>query len=587
LTEEINMNNKSHLTVQEATYELLRRLGLTTIFGNPGSTEEPFLKNYPSDFHYVLALQEASAVAMADGYAQATKKPVLVNLHTSVGTGNGMGNLIGAYMNKTPLIILSGQQTREMLVGETYLTNVEETTLPKPWVKWSYQPARAEDVPAAIMRAYAVALQPPAGPVFLSVPLDDWDKPALGSAVARTVSTRVAPDPKRLNTFADKIRTARNPVLIYGPDLEKAGGWDIGISFAEKLQAPVVLSPFADKLRTARNPVLIYGPDLEKAGGWDIGISFAEKLQAPVVLSPFADRVSFPVTHPQFQGSLPPAIGPLCERLRGFDLAIVIGAQVFRYYPYVAGSYLPDETELLQITSDPNEAATAFVGDSILGDPQLALEALIDLVPKSPQREWPPLRLPPFKVSSGAGPLFANEAFSTLAESRPAETILVAESTSNQTELLTTWPITTPGSYFSFASGGLGWGAPAAVGIALALNAQGVKRPVVAVIGDGAFQYSIQCLYTAAQHKLPVVFVVPRNGEYGVLKDFAVLEESPNVPGLDLPGLDIPYLAAGFGCHAVVAKSKSELNQAFVAALGANGPTVITVPIEPEVRALA
>ena len=538
------MNNKSRLTVQEATYELLRRLGLTTIFGNPGSTEEPFLKNYPSDFQYVLALQEASAVAMADGYAQATKRPVLVNLHTSVGTGNSMGNLIGAYMNKTPLIILSGQQTREMLVGETYLTNVEETTLPKPWVKWSYQPARAEDVPAAIMRAYAIAMQPPAGPVFLSVPLDDWDKPALGSAVARSVSTRVAPDPQRLKTFADKIRTARNPVLIYGPDLEKAGGWDIGVRFAEKLQAPVVLSPFTD-------------------------------------------RVSFPVTHPQFHGTLPPAIGPLCARLRGFDLAIVIGAQVFRYYPYVAGSYLPDETELLQITADPNEAATAFVGDSILGDPQLALEALIDLVPKNSPREWPPLRLPPFKVSSGADALFANEAFSTLAESRPADTVLVAETTSNQTELLTTWPITTSGSYYSFASGGLGWGAPAAVGIALALRTEGVERPVVAVIGDGAFQYSIQCLYTAAQHKLPVVFVVPRNGEYGVLKDFAVLEESPNVPGLNLPGLDIPYIAAGFGCQAVVAKSKTELNKAFVAALGADQPTVITVPIEPEIRPLA
>lgn len=538
------MNEQSRLTVQEATYELLRRLGLTTIFGNPGSTEEPFLKNFPPDFQYVLALQEASAVAMADGYAQATKKPVLVNLHTSVGTGNGMGNIIGAYMNKTPLIILSGQQTREMLVGETYLTNVEETTLPKPWVKWSYQPARAEDVPAAIMRAYAAALQPSAGPVFLSVPLDDWDKPALGSAVVRTVSTRVAPDPERLKTFADKICSARNPLLVYGPDLEKAGGWDIGIKFAEKLQAPVVLSPFTD-------------------------------------------RVSFPVTHPQFQGSLPPAIGPLCERLRGFDLAIVVGAQVFRYYPYVAGSYLPDGTELLQITSDPNEAATAFVGDSVLGDPQLALDALIDFVPNNPLREWPPLRLPPLKVSSGADPLFANEAFSTLAESRPDDTILVAESTSNQTELLTTWPITSSESYYSFASGGLGWGAPAAVGIALALKTQGVKRPVVAVIGDGAFQYSIQCLYTAVQHKLPVVFVVPRNGEYGVLKDFAILEESPNVPGLDLPGLDIPYSAAGFGCQAVVAKSKTELNKAFLAALGADRPTVITVPIEPESRPLA
>jgi benzoylformate decarboxylase len=542
-TTTLKASNHPFFSVQEATYDLLRRLGLTTIFGNLGSTELPFLKNFPSDFQYILALQEASAVAMADAYAQATGKPALVNLHTFAGIGNGMGNIPGAYMNKSPLIILGGQQTREMLVGDVYLTNVDETTLPKPWVKWSYQPVRAEDVPAAVMRAYAIALQPPAGPVFLSVPLDDWDKPALGSAVVRTVSTRVAPDPERVKIFADKIAGARNPVLIYGPGLEKAGGWDVGVRLAEKLQAPVLFSPFTE-------------------------------------------RISFPVTHQQFQGSLPPAIGPASDRLRGFDLAIVVGAQVFRYYPYVAGSYLPDGTELLQITSDPTEAETAFVGDSMLGDPQLALEALIDLVPENTKRDWPSSPRPPLKVSSD-GVLYADEAFATLAESRPADAILVTESTSNVTELLNAWGITAPGSYYSFASGGLGWGAPAAVGVALALKAQGVKRPVVAVIGDGAFQYSIQCLYTAAQHNLPVVFVVVRNGEYGVLKDFAVLEHAPKAPGMDLPGLDIPSSAKGFGCRAIVAKSKTEVRDAFVAALGADSPTVITVPVKPEIRPLA
>ena len=223
----------------------------------------------------------------------------------------------------------------------------------------------------------------------------------------------------------------------------------------------------------------------------------------------------------------------------------------------------------------------------MLGDPQLALEALIDLVPVNPKREWPSSRRPPLKVSSDGDVLYADEAFSALAESRPADTILVTETTSNVTELLNTWAITAPGSYYSFAGGGLGWGAPAAVGVALAAKTQGVRRPVVAVIGDGAFQYSIQCLYTAAQHKLPVVFVVVRNGEYGVLKDFAVLEEAPNAPGLDLPRLDIPAIAKGFGCQAVVAKSKAEVREAFVAALGADSPTVITIPVKPEIRPLA
>src|ERR1700758_2736283 len=224
-----------HLTVQQATYNLLRKLGLTIIFGNPGSTEEPFLKNFPKDFEYVLGLQEASVVAMADGFSQATKRPVLVNLHSSAGTGNGMCNIMTAFQNKTPLIITAGQQTREMILGDAYLTNRDETTLPRPWVKWAYQPVRAQDVPGAIMRAYAVALTPPAGPVFVSIPLDDWDQPALGEAVVRTVSSRYSPDPQRVAHFAERIQKSKNPVLLYGPEIDRAGGWDAAVKFAERL----------------------------------------------------------------------------------------------------------------------------------------------------------------------------------------------------------------------------------------------------------------------------------------------------------------------------------------------------------------
>jgi benzoylformate decarboxylase len=182
------MTKDKALTVWDATYDLLRALMLTTVFGNPGSTEQPFLKNFPADFQYILGLQEASVVAMADGFAQATRHPALVNLHTSDGTGNGMGTIMTAFLNKTPLIITAGQQTREMLLCEPMLTNRDETMLPRPYVKWAYQPARAQDVPGAIMRAYALALQPSAGPVYVSIPLDDWDQPALGPAVVRTVS---------------------------------------------------------------------------------------------------------------------------------------------------------------------------------------------------------------------------------------------------------------------------------------------------------------------------------------------------------------------------------------------------------------
>jgi benzoylformate decarboxylase len=182
-------------TVRDVTFELLRRLELTTIVGNPGSTEETFLKNFPDDFTYILALQEASVVGIADGLSQGLRKPVVVNVHTGAGMGNAMGCILTAYVNKTPLIITAGQQTRDMLLIEPFLTDVEATTWPKPWIKWSYEPSRAEDVPGAFMRAYATAIQQPTGPVFLSLPLDDWDQEIENRDVFRTTSTRTAPDP--------------------------------------------------------------------------------------------------------------------------------------------------------------------------------------------------------------------------------------------------------------------------------------------------------------------------------------------------------------------------------------------------------
>ena len=202
-------------SVHEVTYDLLRELGLTTVFGNPGSTEETFLKNFPDDFTYVLGLQEASVVAMADGFAQSTGKPALVNVHTAAGMGNAMGNLVAAAKGNTPLIVTAGQQTREMALCEPYLTNKDETVFPQPWVKWAYEPKRAEDVPAAFMRAYTVALQPPAGPVFLSIPLDDWEKPALGPAVIRTASIASAlmlPGSR----FRRAINAAKRPAWCLG-----------------------------------------------------------------------------------------------------------------------------------------------------------------------------------------------------------------------------------------------------------------------------------------------------------------------------------------------------------------------------------
>jgi benzoylformate decarboxylase len=527
-------------TVHEVTYDLLRELELTTVFGNPGSTEQTFLKNFPDDFTYVLGLQEASVLAMADGFAQSTGKPALVNVHTAAGMGNAMGSLVAAYKGNIPLIVTAGQQTREMVLCEPYLTNKDETVLPLPWVKWAYQPARAEDVPAAFMRAYAVAVQPPAGPVFLSIPLDDWEKPALGPAVVRTVSHRLSPDAQRLREFADRINRSQKPIVVFGPELDRSGAWDAGVAFAEKVGAPV------------------YG-------------------------GPLPDRASFPEDHPLFQGVLPMTIAGVTDAMRGHDLVIVVGAQVFRYYPYVAGEYLPEGTELLQITTDPGLAGAAPVGDSLLGDCLLALEQIVGMIETRTDRPVPPAPVRPSAVDAeDTAPLTTEAVWSTLRTVKPADSPVVTESTSTIAQQLRWLPTTRSGGFFATASGGIGWGVPAAVGVALGDRARGVKRTVVATIGDGSFQYSVQAIWTAAQHRLPLVYVVMRNGEYSILKSFAELEKTPGVPGLDLPGLDIASIATGFGCRAINVDSTEKLAHEFTAALTADRPTVIVVPTKPQ-----
>src|SRR5439155_6625973 len=165
------------LTVRDAVFRLLRAFGMTHVFGNPGSTELPLFIDFPEDFHYVLGLQESVVVGMADGYAQATYNAAFVNLHSAAGVGHAMGNIFTAFRNRTPLVITAGQQARSILPFEPFLFSAQATELPKPYVKWSCEPARAEDVPRAIARAYYLAMQPPRGPVLVSIPADDWAKP--------------------------------------------------------------------------------------------------------------------------------------------------------------------------------------------------------------------------------------------------------------------------------------------------------------------------------------------------------------------------------------------------------------------------
>src|SRR5689334_19863660 len=234
------------VTVREAVFDLLRSFGLTTVFGNPGSTELPMFRDFPADFRYVLALQESLAVGMADGFAQATRNAALVNLHSAVGVGHSLGNLFTAYRNQTPLVITAGQQARSILPFEPFLFASQATEFPKPYVKWSCEPARAEDVPAAIARAYYIAMQAPRGPTFVSIPVDDWDR-RCSRIEPREVSRSVRGDPSMLADAAEAMSRAMRPVIVVGAAVARDDAWDEVIALAEKHQAPVWASPMSGR----------------------------------------------------------------------------------------------------------------------------------------------------------------------------------------------------------------------------------------------------------------------------------------------------------------------------------------------------
>jgi benzoylformate decarboxylase len=524
-------------TVRDATFELFRAHGMTTIFGNPGSTELPMLADFPEDFRYFLGLQELVVMGMADGYAQAAGKVTHVNLHTAPGVGNAVGGIYNAQANKAPLLITAGQQVRPQITIEANLTNRDAVVGPQPYVKWSHEPTRAQDVPGALARAIHHASIPPRGPAFVSIPMDDWDAEAdadrAARATDRSVVGRTLADPYALELLAVRLSNARNPVLIAGPDIDASGGWDAAIALAERQRLPVWATP-----------------------------------------APGGGRIGFPEAHQQFVGVLPPAIGPLSETLKEHDLILVVGSSVFPYYPYIPGPLLPEGASLVALTSDPSEAARAPMGDAIIGDVAHALSRLSELAGQS--ERTPPEPRPEPGEPPHADPLSGSEAMAALADVWPEDGIAVLESPSSTIALRNRLRLSKPGSYFFGASGGLGFGISAGVGVQIAQPG----RPVVCVLGEGSAQYGITALWSAVTYKVPVTFLVLRNQEYMILKWFASLEQVAGAPGLDLPGLDVAAVASAYSMPARTVSGREELTETLREEIAAqDGPRLVQVDV--------
>jgi benzoylformate decarboxylase len=527
-------------SVREATFELLRRHGMTAMFGNPGSTELPMLQDFPEDFTYFLGLQEAVAVGMADGFAQASGRPAHVNLHTAPGVGNGMGAIFNAQANHAPLLVTAGQQARELVTLQANLTNRDATRMPHPLVKHSFEPPRAEDVPLALARAIHLASLPPRGPAFVSVPMDDWnaevDDSYVKHAIARTVTGWSAPDDTEIVTLAGRLAGASNPVMIAGPDIDASRAWDAAVAFAERARLPVFAVP-----------------------------------------APGGGRIGFPESHELFRGVLPPAIGPVSETLAGYDLILVVGSSVFPYYPNIPGELLPTGAELVQITSDPDEATRAPMGDAIVADVKLALEALFAAI-EEPEREPAGAPLPDPVPGDPGDPLTPTELLHGLRSVFPDDGIVVLEAPSATLALRNQMRLSSPGSYYFGAGGGLGFGLAAAVGVQLAQP----ERPVVCVVGEGSAQYAITALWSAAAYDVPLTVLVLRNSEYAILKWFSMVEGVERAPGLDLPELSCVGVARGYGVEASeVTGGREDATEALRTAIASEKPTLVEVPVAP------
>jgi benzoylformate decarboxylase len=517
-------------TVREVTYNLLRELGMTKIFGNPGSSELPFLKDMPPDFQYVLALHERSAAGMALGYALGRNQAAFVNLHSIASAGNGLSALVDAMAGHAPLVVTTGQQDRRQLMGEPFLIS-RAAEVVKPYVKWSCEPLRAEDVPAAIARGYYLAMQPPRGPVFISIPMDDWNK-SCDPVAARKVTHTVMPDPTALDEVVAAIDSSKKLALIAGAQIEEDGA-----------NAAV--------------------------------IALAEKLNADVYSEPIASRWSFPRGHRLLRGGLLPARKPLADQLKAYDTVVVLGAPVFLYYAFVPGDPISPGTRLFQITNSPLDASVALAGSSIVGDLKAAAEYLHGRV-KPASREVTARVKPP--VPAVEQPMTCAYLFHTLNKLLPPDAIISEECPSSKGDFDRYIELNEPGSFYSVRTGILGFAVPAAVGLQMAHP----KRRVVCTVGDGSLQYSIQALWSAVQSKAPVIFVVVANGNYSALKGFRDFTKvGNNVPGIDIPGIDSVKLAQGYGMRAQAVDRAEDLEPALKSAFAANEPCLINVKVQP------
>ena len=548
-------------TGRDVLFEVLESEGVDHIFGNPGTTELPLmdalaLRDRPE---YVLALQEATAVGMADGYAQATGRPAFLNLHTSAGLGNAIGNLTNAHANGVGLVVTAGQQDRRHLAHDPMLSG-DLVGLARPVSKWAEEVRSVDDLGIVLRRAFRDAGTPPRAPVFVSLPMD----------------------------LLDDATEAATPPVSAVDHASVAGGLD-------HLAALLMETPPGKLCLVAADEVH------DSPGGLEALVALAEELGAPVFGSPLHGRLVFPPAHPLWQGALPPFASMIASRLEPFDRAMLIGGQAFRVYPYTPGSPLPGSTELLHLSPDVSQIGRAHPATlGVVGDPGASLRVLRELVASSQTEERKRLAADSLRQSAtrrradidalestardrySDAPMHPMAAAHALIRALPPDSTVVDEAVTTGVYVRGFHHADRPGRYFFCKGGGLGWGMPAACGISLARG----REPVLCVVGDGSAMYSPQALWTAAHYELPVVFTVVNNRQYRILKDYlrgmgGDSASSDKFVAMDLtkPAVDFLALAQSMGVGATLVEKADDISDAVRAAWSEGRPQVLELPI--------
>ncbi len=552
------------ITGIHAFLDMLAGYGVRYLFGNPGTTELPLSDALVDDrrLRYIMALQEVPAVAIADGYAQASRTPGVVNVHICCGLGNAMGMLYNAFREGTPLVLTAGQQDRRLMFEEPILWGQMVETV-RPWTKWAAEVLRVEDLPSAVRRAVQTAMTPPTGPVFLSLPVDVQMAAAEGLDLTppRVPDSRVRPPREPLDRAAEILAGADNPAILVGSRVQEADAVAELVAVAERLGAPVI-----------HEATTSHG------------------------------RCSFPSDHPLYAEPLPFWSPEVHRRLEAYDVLLVVGMKLMQQYIHHEPSCpIPEHVRIVQIDDSPWELGKNYpVEIGLAGHPRLALEEIAARLgdTMSPRRRQA-ARLR--RERTGAEHEKQRRELQSAAQQqrslRPISPLCTMESLARvlppNVAVVEESPTTTMGSYFErvgalkntdgyFAQRGwaLGWGLNCAIGVQLAWP----DRPVLAVLGDGSAMYGIQGLWTAARYRLPVTFVITNNREYRILKDCAQVLKLPasmadRFEGLDLAGPEIDYvaLARSLGVRAQRAQSPDELSAAAAESLAGDQPRVIEV----------